>query len=1113
MCFKFKLKMLMALLMIAILGNSPQVAAQALDGNLVGTIVDPSGAIVPNALVEITNTATGIKTTTKTGVDGLYRFNNIPVGTYDMSVTAGGFAGNALKGVSVELNKTSTVNVTMQVQGVTQEVAVLEGANLIDTQTSQLQSVFKSEQIVQLPIIENTSGGNLMLGALNMSLLSAGVASNGGVGQGIGPSVGGQRPMNNNFMIEGVDNNNKAVTGPLVYVPTDSTSEFSLLQNQYNSEFGHSTGGQFNTIVKSGTNDVHGSVYEYFQNRKLNALDQSFKRQGTLEKPRYDQNRFGGSVGFPVIKNKWFGFGNFEYAPLGQASTTFSPVRAPTAQGYALLDAMPALNATSTAGVSKTNLDVMKQYVPPAPSGDSFTTVNGVRIPIGILPIVGPNYVNQQTWVGSSDYNLNPTNQLRFRMIRNKLDSLDTAATLPAFWTTLPQRYLLTTAALYHTFSPRMSSETRLGYNRFTQFIVDPGFKFPGLDRFPNITAEEDLGINIGPDQNAPQSTVQNLYQIVQNFSWNVGKHSFKFGADIRDSISPQHFIQRERGDYLYVNLESYLHDVVPENLAERNFGTTDYYGNQWATYLYAQDDWRLTPHLTMNLGLRWERTTVPLGMKLQVLNAISSVPGVIDFREPKTASKNFAPRIGLAYSPGGKGKTSIRAGFGMAYDVIFDNVGSTAYPPQLSATVDAENFPNVFTAPFLAKGGLAPGKVASGANLNQADARSATSSYIPDQTLPYSIQWTLGVQQQWARDYTVEVRYVGTRGVHLLVQNQMFRVAPVQPDRSLPTYLARPSQATLDASTLTLGQLQSISRNPILGPLGFDSTITWWPPIGNSFYHGLAAQVTRRFSRGLQFVGAYTWSHNIDDSTATHFSTFLTPRREQDFLNLGRDKASSALDRRHRLTMSWNYESQWLSDSSSWFSRNLLGNWRFVGTYTYESPEYVTVQSGQDSNLNGDTAGDRVFFNAAGDKTKGSNVTALCRSSLPATATCATSPAFIVGYLANDPSAAYIRAGLGVYPNAGRNTLPTRPIDNFDMSFAKKFQVREGQTVEFRGDFGNIFNHPQYTPGYINSIRLNNNYTSTRTFLIPGNTDFAKWDQTFNSNARSVQLVLRYLF
>jgi hypothetical protein len=1094
-----KSKVFILLALFALIGFQFPVFAQTIDGNIVGTVVDPSGATVPNATVEITNTATRIKSTAKTGTDGLYRFNNLPVGNYDINVTAAGFAMSGLKNVAVELNKTATANVTMQVQGVTQDIAVVEAPAAIDTTTSQLQSEFKADQIVQLPIIE--SSGNFF-GALNLSLLSAGIASNGGIGQGTGPSVGGQRPMNNNFMIEGVDNNNKAITGPLVYVPTDATQEFSILQNQYNSEFGHSTGGQFNTIVKSGTNDIHGSLYEYFQNKNLNAIDQSFKRQGITTAPRYDQNRFGASVGGPFVKNKWFWFGNFEYAPLGQAYTLSPPVLAPTAAGYSLLDAMPPLNATATTGISKTLLGAMKQYVAPAPSASDTTVVRGVTIPIGILPVTGAFYTNQYAGVASTDYNFSDRDQLRVRYVMNRLDQLDNFANLPAFWTTLPQRFYLATGAWYHTFSSTLTNEARIGFNRFTQIYVVPNFTFPGHDVYPNITIDNDLGLQIGPNPNAPQSTIQNTYQLVDNLSWNSGKHNIKFGFDGRRSISPQHFIQRERGDYDYADLNEFLTDQVPSDLAERNFGTTNYYGNQWATYLYAQDDWHMRTNLTVNLGLRWERTTVPLGMGLQALNAISNVPGLIDFRVPRTANKNFAPRVGFAYSPGTKGTTSIRGGFGMAYDVIFDNVGSTAYPPQLSATVDADNFPNIYKAPFLANGGLKPGSVAVGSNLSQADARAATSSFIPDQVLPYSIQWTLGVQQQVHNDYTVEVRYLGTRGVHLLVQNRMFRFARVTQDRTLPTYLTAPSQAVLDALPLTLPQLQAIDNNPILGPLGFASNITWWPPIGNSFYHGLATQITRRFSRGVQFVGSYTWSHNIDDSTATHFSTYLTPRREQDFTNLRPDKANSALDRRHRLTFNWTYESQWLKDSSNWFSKNLIGNWRWVGTYTYESPEFVTAQSGQDSNLNGDTAGDRTVWNPAGVDNKGSGVTALRNSS-----------GAIVAYLANDPTARYIRAGLGVYPNTARNTLATRPIDNFDISLAKKFSVRERQTLEFRGDFGNIFNHPQYTPGYINSVRLNQSYVTARDFLVPGNARFAQWDQVFASNARSVQLVLRYVF
>ncbi len=1098
MLSKTKLTMLAAFVLSALIGFASGIFAQAIDGNLVGSVADATGASVPNATVEITNSGTGIKSTAKTGVDGLYRFNNLPIGTYDVNVTASGFTTSGLKNVVVELNRTATANVTMQVQGVTQEIAVVEAPPAIDTTTSQLQSTFKADQIVGLPIIE--SAGNFY-GALNLAMLSAGVTSNGGVGQGTGPSVGGQRPIANNYMVEGVDNNDKGVTGPLVYVPTDATQEFSILQNQYSAEFGHSTGGQFNTVVKGGSNQVHGSLYEYFQNRNLNAMDQAFKRQGFTENPRYDQNRLGASVGGPIVKEKWFYFGNFEYAPLGSAVTTSTPISGPTAAGLTLLDGMPALNASGTSGISKQNLSIFKQYVPVAPVANDFTVVNGTRIPIGILPIAGANYTNQYVGVASSDYNFSGKDQLRGRFIFNRIDQLDNLANLPGFWTTLPTRNYLATLAEYHTLSPTMTNEVRFGFNRHYNNYVVPDFKFPGLDQFPNIQFDNDLALQLGPDPNAPQYTFINTYQLVDNMSWNSGKHNVKFGFDGRRLIAPQLFVQRKRGDYDYADLNEYLQDQIPSDLAERNIGDVKYYGNQWATYLYAQDDWHLRPNLTVNLGVRWEWTGIPQTMKLQKLNAISNVPGVIQFNEPKSSTKNFAPRVGFAYSPGNKGTTSIRGGFGMAYDVIFDNVGLTAYPPQLSATFDAGDYPKVFTVPFLAHGGIFPGSIAAGGSLNQTDARAATSSYIADQVLPYSIQWTLGVQHEFAKDYTVEVRYLGTRGVHMLVQNQLDRIAPVQPGRSLPTYLTAPSQATLNALPLTLAQLQAQSNNPILGPLGFTSKVTWWAPIGNSFYNGLATQVTKRMSNGVSFVGAYTWSHNEDNSTATHFTTYLTPRREQDFQNLRQDWSASALDRRHRLTFSWTYDAQWFK-SGSWFEKNLIGNWGWVGTYTYESPEYVTAQSGRDSNLNGDTAGDRTVTNPAGDPLKGTDATAL-KNSTGAT----------VAYLANDPSAMYIRAGSGVFPNTGRNTLRTNPTNNFDMSLKKRFTVREGQTLELSGNFANIFNHPQYIAGFINSVRPNSSFTTDRSFLIPGNATFQKWDQIFNSNARSTMLAIRYIF
>jgi hypothetical protein len=265
--------------------------------------------------------------------------------------------------------------------------------------------------------------------------------------------------------------------------------------------------------------------------------------------------------------------------------------------------------------------------------------------------------------------------------------------------------------------------------------------------------------------------------------------------------------------------------------------------------------------------------------------------------------------------------------------------------------------------------------------------------------------------------------------------------------------------------------------------------------------YHGLATQLQRRFSNGFQFLAAYTFSHNIDDSTATHFSTLLTPRRPQDFANLRGDRANSALDRRHRFTFSWVYEAPWFKGSNSWMAKNVVGNWRLTGAYTYETGEFGTAASSTDSNLNGDSAGDRTFINPAGDAHLGSTATALKNSA-----------GDIVGYLADNPSARYIVAPKGVFPTGGRNTVLLPGINNWDISAAKRFNFTEKKSFEIRGDASNIFNHPQYTAGYINSVRLTSQISS-RVFLIPGNSQFQRWSENFPSNPRTLQVVAKFVF
>lgn len=1089
---------------------------QVADGNLVGNVLDSTGAGIPGAMVEVENMGTGVKNTTLADETGFYRFNNLLVGRYKVTGSLTGFTPATVSNVAVELSKTTTANITLAVGGVTAEVNVTESVALIDTTTPHISNSFTSQMIADLPAAANPGGG----GIHNLALLGAGVASSGGIGVGTGPSVGGNRPRNNNFTIEGADNNRKDVTGPIVSVPVDAISEYTVLQNQFSAEFGHSSGGQFNTVIKSGTNEFHGNVYEYFQNRKLNAIDQASKRQftptpaqPTLTKPRFDQNTVGGSVGGPIIKNRLFFFGTYDYNPLGRASVPGAVTFAPTAAGYAMLE--------STPGVSRTNLDILKKYLAPSPAQTKTTPVTGTNgvtnnVPLGPLEIIGPNFENNFRWLGSVDFNQSERNQWRGRYIDNKTDTINTDANLPTFWVTRPITRKIITVSQFHTFGQSLVNELRASYTRYkADFPLPDGLSFPGLDVFPNVAIGSDLNLNLGPAGNSPQATVQNTYQLVENLGWVKEKHDLKFGADFRDLISSGTFIQRSRGDYGYNRLDRFVLDLPPDVIAQRNVGGKPYIGNNYSLYLYGNDNWKMTRNLTINLGLRWEYTTVPRSMKEFALNSIADVPGVLTFFEPKPQTANFAPRVGFAYTPGTQANTTIRGGFGINYDQIFDNVGTNARPPQATSTFD---HPDV--------GGSNPGFFANGAikpdaptgTLTPAQARSLTSSWLPNQKVGYTINWNLGVQRSFARDYTVDIRYLGNRGVHLLFQRQLNRAAVVTADRNLPTFLTAPSQATIDSMTLTHAQLLALRNTPVGNTMlaaGFPLNITAYEPLGNSKYHGLATELNKRFANHLLFRGAYTWSHLTDDSTAEVASTTLTPRRPEDFFNISKEWASSALDRRHRFSFSWLYEVPWFAGDSNAWLRNVVGNWQFGGAYIAETGQLVTPQSVADSNLNGDAAADRVILNLAGDRNRSTDVTALCNSALLAGRVCGitTSSSAVVGYVANDPSAYYVRAQAGTLTTSGRNILGTPMINNVDFNVAKVISFAERYKVEIRADFYNGLNHPQYTAGRLSRADLQTGRNVVTTMLQPGHPDFAKFDRVWSSNPREIQLAAKFKF
>jgi hypothetical protein len=1107
-----------------------QASAQVISGDLVGTVFDKTGAAVPGASVEAVNAATGVKYSAQADDTGGYRFNNLPVGSYNVSAWSANFAKTTINGFKVELNKTSTLGITLEIKGAVTSIEVSGAAVALDTTTATVSNTFEERLSSDLPAATTGSG------VLNLSLLSSGVASSGGVGAGSGPSVGGQRPRNNNFTIEGVDNNSKSVTGPLVTIPNDAVEEFSVLQNQFSPEFGHSSGGQFNTIVKGGTNAIHGGAYLYSENRNFNAVDVSLKNQGILNNPRFDNNRMGGDVGGPIIKNKLFYFGTVEYNPLGQESVSASALCSPTSAGYTTL--------AGISGVSATNLGVLQQYSVPAaaasgcgtvsdtdPSGASSSnqifvqnpTGNIIQtdptsgaviarwtgIPVGAVPVQAPNFTNSWAVVGSIDYNISTNDQVRGRYIYNRAVGLDNSPSLPVFFTPLPTKNHLVTINEYHTFRPNLTNEFRVGYNRFTQTVDTGNFSYPGLDSFPNLEFF-DLNLQVGPDPNGPQFTIQNLYQAADAMTWTKGHHTWKFGVEGRKYISPQSFTQRSRGDYDYVTADLFLRDQTPDFLAERSLGNPVYYGDQSAIYFFINDEWKIRPNLTVNLGVRYEYTTIQTGEKLQALNEAAGVPGLISFSAPNAPKNNWGPRVGIAYSPGTSGRTSIRAGAAIAYDVLYDNLGILSLPPQLSGTVDCAPYTTVpdtgcpVNGSFLASGGIPP-STGIVTFPDVATQRFFTANHVfVDQLSPKTISWTLGVQHTFAQDYTVEVRYLGTRGIHLDTQQRINVQPKVNSTDFLPTYTSNPGQAALDALPITLTQINANPRIlPDFSAAGFVNNLVQFTPNGDSIYHGLATQVTKRMSQGFQFIGSYTWSHTIDNSTADVFSTVLTPRRGQDFQNIGIDRSNSALDRRHRFSLALLYDMPYFSHSSNWAVKNLIGNWEIAPVYTYQTGEWATVESNRDANLNGDSAGDRVIFNPAGVKNTGTDVTALTNT---AGAT--------VAYLANDPSAQYIRAGSGALADVGRNTLLTKPINNFDATVVKRFAITERFRLEFSANFFNALNHPQYIPGSLNDVRsFGITATGVSNYLTPGNTNFNQADQTFPSNARVMQLGLKVKF
>jgi hypothetical protein len=1114
------------------------VRAQGISGTLRGDVTDSSGLVVPGVMVTLTNAGTGEKQMKISSSNGTFNFAGLLVGRYSITAELKGFKKSSRSDIEVKANQVVEVDVRLEVGSPSEVLEVLAGEELIQLDTSQLGGTFTDAILTKVPFRSTLAVVPGEDAVMNLALLEPGVTSQPGGVVGEGGSIGGNRPRNNNFVLDGVDNNRVDITGHSQPVIGEAVADFTLLMNQFSAEYGHSTAGQYIITTKSGSNAIHGGAWYSMNNRNLNALNSTDKAaviRGDLpEKPRFDYNQLGGQIGGAIIKDKWFYYGAYEYKTLGQAATPSADVLVPTAAGYSALD---RLAASPGSGVSSTMVDILRNNLTPALSTSRSLNVTradtgaAVPVPVGVLSPSAPNFFNQHDYLVNTDFQTSMVNRLSGRYLSSRIRKPDVPAfPLSQFVGDIVQDAWSATVADVYT-APKWTNELRLGYRRFVQAYALPQtlVKPSTLDIFPNFIIDE-AGLALGPTPETPQAYTLNTYQVVDQFTWTAGKHIFKAGSEYRWWITPTNALPRSRGEYDYSSLDSFIKDSVPDgaNQGLRGVGTGVFAGNQNGVYWFVQDDWKVHPRLTLNLGLRYEYTSNARDTALQKVNAISSVPGVIEFRQPAVSKNNWAPRIGLAWDPAGDGRTSVRAGFAVAYDVVFQNLPLLALPPQFQQELSDANVCLFTNRPaycttrvgFIAEGGL-PSTPVPPTTIE--DARALTQGLMVDQVPPTTLTWSISMQRELARDLVAEIRYIGNHGYHLPVQVR--RNGGIVPSTSLfmPTYLSTNDiPATLPATVPNLAAFLA-ARRQALSQYGFASGVTAHDPVGNSNYHGLSLSLEKRMSRGLLIKSAYTWSKTIDDSTNELFTSVVNPRRPQDQFSMINERSLSSLDRPHKFSGVLLWELPRVK-SGSGLVKALLNGWEMSPNFMVESGQPVTPLSFADANGNLDTAGDRTIINPAGRPRTGTDVSFVCRNSLTgatfvgASAVSCDGNANVVGYVANDPTAKHIRAQAGTLANAGRNTERSAGINNWNLVFVKRASITETAAVEFQMQMINAFNHPQPILGNgsvfgADNLEVVNARDLGQSLVDPRSPDFLHPESIYSGGNRSIMFGLKFIF
>jgi hypothetical protein len=1087
-------------------------AQSSTSGNITGTVRDPQGAAVPKAEVTVTDEKTGTSRTVTATEDGFYTFTSLPVGSYTISTAPTGFKKTITTGVELHVNENKTVNLDLQVGQVTETVTVTTDAAPVEVRSGEVSSLIQEKQVKELPLNgRNYAQLALMVpGVSPVTQAGAGgafTARGTGLNAGVDMSVNGNQSNSNLWTVDGVNNMDVGSNRTLLVFPAiDSIQEFRVERNSFSAEFGQAQGGVVNLITKGGTNEFHGTVFEFYRDDALNANNLFLNRSGQ-PKPKLEYNNFGGTFSGPIIKNRVFFYWAEEWRRerRGQVLTAQVPTAAEKRGDFSgpLTGALPHVpggvcTASNTSGCFPGNRIPQNQL---SPAGLAlmrlFPDPTGPRIGDWATSQLQPINTRQDQIRG--DVTINDKTNLMVRYINEKWTHLAASGN---FWGDAPYPTLASDwSQPSHAFAVKLTNTiTSKAVNEFqfsiagNDIIITTSPDTQALQdeiaaRIPTVFPHADGTIGgaipslfwgAGGYANiwhqAPWANREDLYIWKDDFSLVKGSHEWKFGGlfshNFKDEPgagagggNQQITIQGCGEQTGHCIADLLLRDTVLLNYTE--IQTTEIAEGRWRDWeFYANDTWKVHPRVTLTLGLRysqfptaWEKDNRISNFFPDLYNGVDFNTGLVTADEavqmglPKstvnTYKQGWQPRVGLAWDVYGTGKTAVRLGFGRYMsrsNVIEDLLRLTGNPPW-TTTVSAGSgwngagttLANCPTCRSLDT--INPGLAT---NVAGANPNAGFNAIDPNFRPPESYQWNLTVSHQLLKNTTLDASYIGNHGLHIWRRNVNHNdIAPNQAcrgsacDGSNADARLQIARSALNIASPVTGVVQDngqlIADNRRFRGIG---NVTTDESTGNSTYHAMQLWLNSRFSSRLAFQAQYTWSHSISDVALTSFTNTTS-----DPFNYRSDRGDADLDRRHTAVGNVVYT---LPSLRSWGkgAEFALGNWQVNAIASYFGATPIEIVTGANNLGVASGVGQRPDYTGAPLYIESSDST-----------------------LHLNPLA-FARPAPGRIGSLGKGSVRGKPITNIDFSMSKNWRFQERYGIQFRAEFFNVFNHPNFV-GY----------------------------------------------